>query len=73
MEFDMRERDIYELVRELDTHEKVFVLSKQGIDYRVSYEDKLYHVYSLSNGHTEMFDDIFEMEEYINFEFLDDE
>ncbi|EAK4283805.1 hypothetical protein DSC88_03610 [Campylobacter upsaliensis] len=72
MQFSMKERDIYQLDRELEVNEKVFVTNKQGIDYTVSRKDNLYYVYSCSNGHTEKFDDIFEMKEYIEFEFLDD-
>ncbi|EAH5218168.1 hypothetical protein ACX9UE_000555 [Campylobacter upsaliensis] len=72
MQFSMKERDIYQLDRELEVNEKVFVTNKQGIDYTVSRKDNLYYVCSCSNGHTEKFDDIFEMEEYIEFEFLDD-
>ncbi|EAI0686915.1 hypothetical protein HEE88_001273 [Campylobacter upsaliensis] len=72
MQFSMKERDIYQLDRELEVNEKVFVTNKQGIDYTVSRKNNLYYVYSCSNGHTEKFDDIFEMKEYIEFEFLDD-
>lgn len=53
MQFSMKERDIYQLDRELEVNEKVFVTNKQGIDYTVSRKDNLYYVYSCSNGHTE--------------------
>ena len=71
--FSMKDHDIYELVRELEGGKSVWVKGKFGAEYKVKYEEGIYYVYSPS-GYTAEFCDIYEMEEYINFEeFEEDE
>ncbi|EAI9054005.1 hypothetical protein C0O93_07385 [Campylobacter upsaliensis] len=71
--FSMKDHDIYELVRELEGGKSVWVESKYGDEFKVSYEKGLYCVYTPSGEYTAEFDDIYEMEEYINFNFKEDE
>ncbi|EPO0418863.1 hypothetical protein ACT5KO_001609 [Campylobacter upsaliensis] len=73
--FDMRERDIHELVRELEGGKSVWVKGEYGTEYRVNYvkEEGIYYVECEGGRHTEKFDDIYEMQEYINFKFEEDE
>ncbi|HEF3573324.1 TPA: hypothetical protein R9120_001583 [Campylobacter upsaliensis] len=69
--FDMRERDIHELVRELEGGKSLWVKGKYGAEYKVNYveEEGIYYVECEGGRHTEKFDDIYEMQEYINFNF----
>ena len=72
--FSMKEHNIYELVRELEGGEIVWVKGEYGAEYKVKYEEGIYYVYSQSDGYAAEFCDIYEMEEYINFEeFEEDE
>ncbi|EAK2503008.1 hypothetical protein BFQ37_08275 [Campylobacter upsaliensis] len=71
--FDMKERDIHELDRELEGGKSVWVKGKYGTEYKVNYEEGIYYVYRPSDGYTAEFCDIYEMEEYINFNFEEDE
>ncbi|EPP1145305.1 hypothetical protein ACULYO_000581 [Campylobacter upsaliensis] len=72
MQFSMKDHDIYELVRELEGGKSVRVKGEYGAEYKVKYEEGIYHVECEGGRYTEKFDDIYEMQEYINFEFLDD-
>ncbi|EJQ4959226.1 hypothetical protein NZT89_000566 [Campylobacter upsaliensis] len=74
MQFSMKDHDIYELVRELEGGKSVWVKGEYGTEYKVNYvkEEGIYYVECEGGRHTEKFDDIYEMQEYINFEFLDD-
>lgn len=71
----MRERDIYELVRELEGGKSVWVKGEYGTEYKVNYvkEEGIYYVECEGGRYTEKFDDIYEMQEYINFNFEEDE
>ncbi|EAI8783662.1 hypothetical protein CXJ37_08780 [Campylobacter upsaliensis] len=71
--FSMKDRNIYELVKELEGGKSVWVVSKYGDEFKVSYEKGLYCVYTPSGEYKAKFDDIYEMEEYINFNFEEDE
>ncbi|EQB0813812.1 hypothetical protein ACYA4W_001628 [Campylobacter upsaliensis] len=75
MEFDMRERDIHELDRELEGGKSVWVKGEYGTEYKVNYvkEEGIYYVECEGGRYTEKFDDIYEMKEYINFNFEEDE
>ncbi|EKB9600202.1 hypothetical protein OOV31_000419 [Campylobacter upsaliensis] len=74
MQFSMKDHDIYELVRELEGGKSVWVKGEYGTEYKVNYvkEEGIYYVECEGGRYTEKFDDIYEMQEYINFEFLDD-
>lgn len=74
MQFSMKDHDIYELVRELEGGKSVWVKGEYGAEYKVNYvkEEGIYYVECEGGRYTEKFDDIYEMQEYINFEFLDD-
>ena len=71
--FSMKDHDIYELVRELEGGKSVWVKGEYGAEYKVNYEEGIYYVYTPSDGYTAEFDDIYEMEDYINFNFEEDE
>ena len=71
--FSMKDHDIYELVRELEGGKSVWVKGEYGAKYNVKYEEGIYYVCSQSDGYTAEFDDIYEMQEYINFNFEEDE
>ncbi|EDP6920682.1 hypothetical protein GUK60_08015 [Campylobacter upsaliensis] len=73
--FSMKDHDIYELVRELEGSESVWVKGEYGTEYKVNYvkEEGIYYVECEGGRHTEKFDDIYEMQEYINFNFEEDE
>lgn len=71
--FSMKEHDIYELVRELEGGKSVWVKGEYGTEYKVNYEEGIYYVYRPSDGYTAEFCDIYEMQEYINFNFEEDE
>ncbi|EOZ3532973.1 TPA: hypothetical protein R6E66_001273, partial [Campylobacter upsaliensis] len=68
--FSMKEHDIYELVRELEGGKSLWVKGKYGAEYKVNYvkEEGIYYVECEGGRYTEKFDDIYEMQEYINFE-----
>ena len=71
----MKDHDIYELVRELEGGKSVWVKGEYGTEYKVNYvkEEGIYYVECEGGRHTEKFDDIYEMQEYINFNFEEDE
>ncbi|ENK8198191.1 hypothetical protein AB4C49_000826 [Campylobacter upsaliensis] len=73
--FSMKDHDIYELVRELEGSESVWVKGEYGAEYKVNYvkEEGIYYVECEGGRYTEKFDDIYEMQEYINFNFEEDE
>ena len=73
--FSMKDHDIYELVRELEGGKSVWVKGEYGTEYKVNYvkEEGIYYVECEGGRHTEKFDDIYEMQEYINFNFEEDE
>ncbi|EIO3772139.1 hypothetical protein LQJ84_001157 [Campylobacter upsaliensis] len=71
--FDMREHDIHELDRELEGGKSVWVKGEYGAEYKVKYEEGIYYVECEGGRYTEKFDDIYEMKEYINFNFEEDE
>lgn len=73
MTFSMKDHDIYELVRELEGGKSVWVKGEYGAEYKVKYEEGIYYVCSQRDGYTAEFDDIYEMQEYINFNFEEDE
>ncbi|EJE0943095.1 hypothetical protein M4P98_001470 [Campylobacter upsaliensis] len=73
--FSMKDHDIYELVRELEGGKSVWVKGEYGTEYKVNYvkEEGIYYVECEGGRYTEKFDDIYEMQEYINFNFEEDE
>ncbi|EAL3986683.1 hypothetical protein A9744_02450 [Campylobacter upsaliensis] len=73
--FSMKEHDIYELVRELEGGKSLWVKGKYGAKYKVNYvkEEGIYCVECEGGRYTEKFDDIYEMQEYINFEEVEED
>ncbi|WP_270967463.1 hypothetical protein [Campylobacter upsaliensis] len=73
--FSMKEHDIYELVRELEGGKSLWVKGKYGAEYKVNYvkEECIYYVECEGGRYTEKFDDIYEMQEYINFEEVEED
>ncbi|CAG9470091.1 hypothetical protein CU197059_000958 [Campylobacter upsaliensis] len=73
--FSMKEHDIYELVRELEGGKSVWVKGEYGAEYKVNYvkEEGIYYVECEGGRYTEKFDDIYEMQEYINFEEVEED